>query len=136
MSASLSGRRKTVALTRFMLAIFFLWLLADEWFSMIVSHVSTELEVDLKQAKLRTRPETTEFGLGRMHEAAAASDDHSQVQLSLSTIVTQLQLSLTRAIVEPKPTGTREHERNHNGWVSQGARLRAFPEAQAHRPSE
>jgi ABC-type transport system involved in cytochrome c biogenesis ATPase subunit len=70
MSASLSGRRKTVALTRFMLAIFFLWLLADEWFSMIVSHVSTELEIDLKQAKLRTRPETTEFGL-RQHARSA-----------------------------------------------------------------
>jgi hypothetical protein len=53
-----------------MLAIFFLWLLADEWFSMIVSHVSTELEIDLKQAKLRTRPETTEFGL-RQHARSA-----------------------------------------------------------------
>jgi hypothetical protein len=66
MSASLSGRRKTVALTRFMLAIFFLWLLADDWFSMIVSHVSAELEIDLSQANLRARPATTEFGL-RQH---------------------------------------------------------------------
>jgi hypothetical protein len=78
-----------------MLAIFFLWLLADEWFSMIVSHVSTELEIDLNQAKLRARPETTEFGL-RQHSRSVCRLGWTLT----SAIVTH------RAIAEPKPTRT------------------------------
>src|SRR5467141_3668993 len=63
-----------------------------------------------------------------MHEAPAASDDHSQVQLSLNYNCHSQGQLLSRS-----PPGHREYERNYLGWVSQGVRLRTFPnQVQAH----